>query len=101
MPCSKRSEKPVLAVEWKAAAQNDLANIIDYVEQRNPRAAIELHADIVKAAESLAEHPFLYRKGRVVGTREAVVHPNYIVIYRVGSELVSVLRVMHAHQNYP
>ena len=25
----------------------------------------------------------MYRPGRVSGTREAVVHPNYIVIYRV------------------
>jgi len=91
----------VLAVEWSAAARHDLADIFDYVWQRNPDAATELRADIVKAAESLTEHPFLYRKGRVAGTREAVVHPNYIVIHRVGSGIVSVLRVLHSARQYP
>jgi len=49
----------------------------------------------------LAEHPYLYRPGRVAGTREAVVHPNYIVVYRVATEAVEVVAVVHARQHYP
>jgi plasmid stabilization system protein ParE len=48
----------VLSVKWKTDALYDLAEIIDYVEQRNTRAAEALHADIVHVAESLINHPF-------------------------------------------
>jgi len=91
----------VLAVEWKAAARYDLAEICDYIEQRNPMAAAAVHADIVKAVEQLPEHPYLYRAGRVPGTRELVVHPNYIVIYRVLTDRIEVLGVLHAAREYP
>ena len=91
----------MLSVKWKADALYDLAEIIDYVEERNPRAAQALHADIVHAAESLINHPFLYRRGRVAGTREAVVHPNYILVYQVGDEVIEVLQVIHSRQQYP
>jgi len=36
----------------------------------------------------------------VPGTREAIVHPNYIIIYRVGDSVI-VVAVMHARQCYP
>jgi toxin ParE1/3/4 len=47
------------------------------------------------------DHPFLYRPGRVAGTREAVVHPNYILVYRVTAEAVEIVSVVHARQQYP
>ena len=30
----------------------------------------------------------IYREGRVSGTREIVVHPNYVLIYRIGVDAV-------------
>lgn len=41
------------------------------------------------------------RSGRVPGTREAVVHPNYILIYRVTADAVEIVRLVHARQQYP
>ncbi len=52
-------------------------------------------------AKQLPDHPYLYREGRVQGTREAVVHPNYIMVYRVGADLIDILAVLHARQQYP
>ena len=43
----------------------------------------------------------MYRTGRVSGTREAIVHPNYLIIYRVTEDAVIVAAVMHARQQYP
>lgn len=43
----------------------------------------------------------MYRSGRVAGTREALVHPNYIMVYRVTAEAVRVLRIIHTRQLYP
>jgi len=43
----------------------------------------------------------MYRPGRVEGTREAIVHPNYILIYRVTVDAVEITAVVHARQEYP
>ncbi len=56
---------------------------------------------IESSVRPLAEHPYLFRPGRVPGTRELVAHPNYIVIYRVTPEHVEIVRVLHARQQYP
>ena len=85
---------------WRAEARADLVEIITYIADRNPAAAERLTAAIEHMAERLPEHPFVHRSGRVAGTREAVVHPNYIVVYRVG-EAIEVLAVLHARQLYP
>ncbi len=49
----------------------------------------------------LPEHPYLFRPGRVSGTRELVAHPNYIVVYRVTDDRIEIVNVVHARQKYP
>ena len=88
-------------VRWSDEATTDLVDIIDYIEQHNPIAAQSLHAAIVQSAENLPLMPYLFRLGRVVGTREHVVHPNYIVVYQVGDDAIDILRVLHSRQQYP
>lgn len=78
-----------------------MVDIIDYIEQRNALAAKNLHAAIVQSAENLPLMPYLFRPGRVPGTRELVVHPNYIVVYQVGSDVIDILRILHSRQQYP
>lgn len=89
------------AVRWSEEATADLVEIIDYIEQRNAMAAQNLHAAIIQSAENLPLMPYLFRPGRVSGTREHVVHPNYIVVYQVGDEVIDLLRVLHSRQPYP
>jgi len=43
----------------------------------------------------------LYRPGLVAGTREIVVHPNYVVIYRVTISAIEIINVLHSRQQYP
>jgi len=43
----------------------------------------------------------LYRAGRVSGTREMVVRSNYVVIYTEDTCAVTILRVLHAAQQWP
>ena len=52
-------------------------------------------------AESAAHRPTLYRPGRVQGTREIVVRPNYVVVYRMLRCSAEILRVLHASQQWP
>ncbi|MGR3313432.1 type II toxin-antitoxin system RelE/ParE family toxin [Roseovarius indicus] len=49
----------------------------------------------------LPEQPKTGRPGRVHGTRELVVHHNYIVIYAERPTVVTVLRVLHAARMWP
>jgi toxin ParE1/3/4 len=90
-----------LTLAWRARALEDLETIIDYIAERNFSAALHLQSAIERCAERLPEHPYLYRPGRIDGTREAVVHPNYILIYRVGGDSVEIVNVVHARTNYP
>ncbi|HWT12104.1 MAG TPA: type II toxin-antitoxin system RelE/ParE family toxin [Allosphingosinicella sp.] len=86
---------------WLEPALEQLETILDYIAARNEDAARRLQIVIERCAEGLADRPFMYRPGRVAGTREAVVHPNYILVYRVTAEAVEIVSVVHARQEYP
>lgn len=90
---------PVL--EWRQAARADLLTIVDYISDDNPEAAQQLKDDIEAKVAKLTEHPKLYRPGRVAGTREMVVRRNYVVVYAEDARAVSILRVLHAAQQWP
>ena len=91
----------MLPVEWRPQALDALEDIAAYLSERNPYAAEALQRAIEEAVEGLPQHPYLYRPGRVPGTREAVVHPNYLVVYRVATDHIAILDVLHARQEYP
>jgi toxin ParE1/3/4 len=88
-----------MIVEWRPDALAALIDIFDYIDERNPQAAVALLEDI-EATSALPEHPYLYRFGRVPTTREIVVHPNYIVVYRV-KDKIEVVNVLHSRRQYP
>ncbi|MDR6127608.1 toxin ParE1/3/4 [Sphingomonas sp. SORGH_AS802] len=90
-----------LALVWRNEAVTDLLDIFDYIAERNITAADRLLAMIEHMTEHLPDHPYIHRPGRVSGTREAIVHPNYILVYRVAADVVEILAVLHARQQYP
>ena len=87
-----------MIVVWLASAEEQLLSIIDYVSEDSPAAAVALGQTIRAKADTLATHPNRYRAGRIKGTRELVVRPNYIVVYRVAGDRVQILRVRHARK---
>lgn len=88
-------------LEWKAPAVADLMAIVDYISDDNPNAALALMEEIQSKVAQLLAHPKRCRPGRVEGTRELVVRPNYIVVYTETAAAVTVLRVLHAAQMWP
>lgn len=88
-------------LEWKTSAVADLMAIVDYISDDNPDAALALMDEIQGKVEQLPAHPKRCRPGRVNGTRELVVRPNYIVVYAETPVVVTVLRVLHAAQMWP
>ena len=89
-----------MLVEWRPLARAQLSEILEYISDRNLVAASELYRNIEAAISALPQHPYLYRFGRVPGTREIVVHPNYLVVYRVTNR-IEIVTVLHARQEYP
>lgn len=89
-----------LPLIWLPEARADLHRITAYVADRNPSAAERLGQAIEHTADRLPDHPLIHRPGRIPGTREAIVHPNYILVYRV-AEAIEILAVLHARQQYP
>ena len=88
---------------WRPMAMADREAIMDYIAADNPLAAVELDDDFEDKAEMARQRPTLYRPGRVPGTREIVVRPTYVMVYRIedDGETVAVLRVLHAAQQWP
>ena len=75
--------------------------LMAYITQDNPTAAIDLDIEFEAKAENARKRPTLYKPGRLKGTREIVVRPNYVMVYRVTGDVVEVLRVLHAAQQWP
>ena len=73
----------------------------DYIAHDNPLAAINLWLDIDDQVSRLSDPNFPRRRGRVAGTLELVVHPNYVVILEQSLDTVTALEVLHAAMKYP
>lgn len=92
----------MLPVFWHPEAELDLLEIVQYIAERSPQAAIELSVLLRDSVIHLSEHPYLFKSSnRVLGCREIVVHPNYLVFYKVLDASVLVVKVAHARQQYP
>jgi addiction module RelE/StbE family toxin len=91
-----------LIVEWRVRAHEDRSRIFDYIAEDNPEAALKLDDEIEAKTDALPEHPELYRIGRIRGTREMVLAPNYILVYRIlkRQAVIEIVRIVGARQNY-
>lgn len=86
---------------WQQTASEDLEQIIVFIAQDNPVAAFELEELAYQMADHIAFTPFIGRLGRIEGTREFVFHPNYILVYELIEEGISILAVVHVRMNFP
>ena len=87
-------------------ARDDLRAIVRHIGKDNPTRARSFGKELRDKTKALAQHPQLGRIGRPGlpdWLRELVVHPNYIVFYRVLAEAgtIEILRVKHAAQKMP
>jgi toxin ParE1/3/4 len=75
--------------------------VTDYIAQFNEPAASAFKLRLAEVVQLLSLQPYLGRPGRVSGTREFVVHQNYILVYAVALDYVLVSNVIHARREYP
>jgi addiction module RelE/StbE family toxin len=85
-----------MAIKWTKAALQSVDDIAAYIAKDNPARASSFVMELQDAVAKLQTHPGMGRAGRVVGTRELVLHKNYIAIYRMRGDEVEILRLHHA-----
>ena len=91
-----------MRILWLRAAERNLEEQIEYIGERNLRAANTLADKIAASVARLADRSHRGRSGRVAGTRELVVPGTpYIVVYVVGADYVRIHRVLHDAQRWP
>jgi len=91
----------VLVVRWTQEALKELEQILDYIAFDSGSAAERLSHQLNQSIRVACEFPNGFKPGRIQGTREIVAHPNYIIVYRVMSEQIDIISVLHARQEYP
>ena len=90
-----------MKVFWASAAEKDRADIIDYISQDNPLAAIRMDELFAEAAGRLAERPHLGKTGLIPGTRELIPHESYRLVYEVQDNTVWILALVHTARMWP
>ena len=90
-----------MKVFWVSAAEQDRADIIDYISNDNPIAAVRLDERFAEAASRLADHPYLGKPGQIPGTRELIPHANYRLVYEVQGDAVWILALVHTARLWP
>lgn len=89
-------------LEWLPRALLDFDEIVDYIAEDNPLAAIEQGDEIETQVSLLSANSRLGRPGRVKGTRELVIaRTPYIVAYRIKNNAVQILRILHGARLWP
>jgi len=91
-----------MRLRWTPAAAADLEEINRYLQQHHPSYRAPTILKLYKQIQSLKQFPSLGRPGCEAGTRELLFPPMpYIVVYRVRSDAIEILRIYHGARNLP
>jgi addiction module RelE/StbE family toxin len=90
-----------MKIIWSAAAKASLKEIADFIAFDNRKQALIFAAKIYDKSKLLADFPEMGREGRVGGTRELVVHGNYVMVYRLKKENIQILSIIHSARIWP
>ena len=90
-----------MRVVWTPEAEQDRADIWDYIADDNPLAAVRMDLLFSDTAARLASHPKMGKAGRISGTRELLPHENYRLIYEIDGETVWILALVHTARQWP
>jgi addiction module RelE/StbE family toxin len=90
-----------MKLEWTEPSLLDMENLRDYIAKDSEYYAARFIARIIEAAESLQQFPLV---GRVVPEAEdetirELLFQNYRIMYRVETNRVLILTVIHGSRN--
>lgn len=90
-----------MKLHWTSIAKEDLSEAVYHIATNDIEAAVRVQIRIFEAVEDLINFPLKGRQGRKENTRELVV-PGlpWLVVYRVRTEEITILRMLHGAQDY-
>jgi addiction module RelE/StbE family toxin len=88
-------------VIWTSEAQQDRADVWNYIAADNPHAAARMDELFSDAAARLSYHPNLGQPGKIAGTREMIPHESYRLVYEIDGETVWMLALVHTARQWP
>lgn len=92
-----------MKIIWSPTARTKTKEILEYISEDNPDAALTLIDKFETKVEKLRLNP---ESGRVLpelkndNIREIVVHKNYGVIYEINPDSIEILTVRHFRQKF-
>lgn len=92
-----------MRIVWSPTARNKIKDILEYISEDNPDAALKLIDDFETKVNKLNGNP---ESGRIfpetnnASIRELVVHENYGIIYEIKPEVIKILTVRHFRQGF-
>jgi addiction module RelE/StbE family toxin len=84
-----------MPIRWTRTALASVDEIAGFIAKDSPTRATSFALELRDAVIKLQAHPGMGRAGRVPGTRELILHKNYIAVYRVRGDDVEILRLHH------
>lgn len=90
-----------MIVVWTPEAEQDRADIWDYIAADNPGAAVRMDQLFSDAAARLATYLKLGKAGKISGTRELIPHESYRLVYEIEDDRVWVLALVHTARMWP
>ena len=90
-----------MKIIWSPRARSDRMRIFQHIVEDNFSAAGQLDQSFDILAIGLLAFPQQGRQGRLKVTRELIAHPNYIMVYRLRSSEIEIVRIIHAAQRWP
>jgi len=85
-------------LRWTHRALVRLDEIASYIAKDNPTRATTFVKELRDKVNILKSHQ-LGKAGRVFGTKELVLHKNYLAVYRVKDGEVQILTILHSAQS--
>jgi toxin ParE1/3/4 len=86
----------MLAVVRTEQAEIDLAEILDYLDERNPQAAERLACAIDERCSLLGQFPEMGRaREELAPELRSVAVEHHVLFYRVTAKAIEVLRILH------
>jgi toxin ParE1/3/4 len=88
-----------LKLRWTNRALGRLDSIAAYIAKDDPVRATSFTQELRKKVEILKSQQ-IGTAWKVFGTKQYVLHPNYIAIYKVKNDEVQILTILHSAQNF-
>lgn len=90
-----------MRVIWTPEAEQDRADIWDYITSDNPVAAVGMDDLFSAAAARLATSPMIGKAGLIPGTRELIPHESYRLVYETDDDTVWILSLVSTAKQWP